>query len=309
MGLLLILALGIYGFVSALAIMLIARFLTKNIWVIGVLVITAVLIPTYDIIITNILGTYYCSQEPNPKTFISKKVEYPESIYWEDNVYPGFSKEDRALMIVNYLDGKHLKTMALNGDDGKVYVYKINAEANNYQLLQTTYTKEHERLLSQIDYQSKSKEENENLIAKNKQVLQKIDETINNYVDSILYTQEIYTKETMPKMNYTVMFDEVKLNAFSRKFLYSDETKIIDNQTGENIAYNRRVMRFFYNAFPDVAKGNIYYYPTAMCGASHLYYDGDGFKYIGYYGSAKHKKGEKGSGLKGEKGSGLNSKL
>lgn len=81
---------------------------------------------TYDIIMT-----YYCKEEPNPKTFINKTIENPISIYWEDNVYPGFSKEDRELMIINYLNGKNLKTMALNGDDGKIYVYSVNE--NDYE--------------------------------------------------------------------------------------------------------------------------------------------------------------------------------
>jgi hypothetical protein len=89
------------------------------------LISIAFLLPfTYDIILTNILSAYYCLvASPHPKTKIEKKVEYPISIYWEDNVYPGFSKEDRELMIINYLNGVHLKTMALNGDNGKIYVY------------------------------------------------------------------------------------------------------------------------------------------------------------------------------------------
>lgn len=40
-------------------------------------------------------------------------------------------------------------------------------------------------------------------------------------------------------------FDEVKLDFISRKSLYSDETKIIDNNTNEILAYNRRIMPFF----------------------------------------------------------------
>lgn len=83
-----------------------------------------VLLPTYDIIVTNGLGAYYCLSSPNPKTYIKLTIEKPISIYWEDNVYPGFSIEDRKLMIMNYLDGKHLQTMALVGDDGKIYVYE-----------------------------------------------------------------------------------------------------------------------------------------------------------------------------------------
>ncbi len=188
---------------------------------------------TYDIIITNILSAYYCSQPPNPKTYIGKKVEYPISIYWEDNVYPGFSKEDRELMIINYLDGKHLKTMVLNAPDGKVYVYR--AKEGEYKAM---------------GYKEK------------------------DYAKMIMQRGEVYTKETMPKTNYTVTFNEIPLNSFARKFLYSDETKVIENNTSKVIAYNRRYMRFFYNILPDFEVGGRYYSPHPMCGerVPHLEY-------------------------------------
>ena len=190
---------------------------------------------TYDIIITNILSTYYCSQEPNPKTHIVKKVEYPESIYWEDNVYPGFSKADRELMIVNYLDGKHLKTMALNGDDGKVYMYHLKKP------LWERFKKSHHTLKS---------------VALRKA-----------YAEEIMKDKKVYTKESMPKLNYTVTFNEVKLNSFAHKFLYSDETKVIENKTKEVIAYNRRYMRLFYNIEPKFFGNDIYhYYKSILCG-------------------------------------------
>lgn len=204
-------------------------------WISIVIGLSFALFLTYDIIFTNIFGTYYCSQEPNPKTLINKKVEYPLSIYWEDNVYPGFNAEDRKLMIMNYLDGKHLKTMALNGDDGKVYVYHLN-----------------EPLWEDIRSEFSEKE----LYTKG----------FEKYAQTIMKNEKVYTKETMPKMNYTVTFDEVKLNAFARKFLYSDETKIVDNNTNKTIAYNRRVMRFFYNALPDIALGDRYYWQEPVCG-------------------------------------------
>jgi hypothetical protein len=210
---------------------------------------------TYDIIITNILSTYYCSQEPNPKTQIVKRVEYPESIYWEDNVYPGFSKDDRALMIINYLDGMHLKTMALNGDDAKVYVYHLDNP------LWDIFKKAHPTLKSTAFRKA--------------------------YAEEIMKDQKVYTKETMPKLNYNVTFNEVKLNSFARKFLYADETKIIENKTKEVIAYNRRYMRFYYTLVPDFAGGR-YYWQKPLCGESHLYYDGKGFNQIGYYASMKH---------------------
>ena len=191
---------------------------------------------TYDIIITNILSAYYCNTSPNPKTKIIKKVEYPISIYWEDNVYPGFNKKDRELMIINYLDGVHLKTMALNGDENKkVYVYHTNKDE----------------------------------IKKIKQKIKGIESVIKYnkaYAKEIMKTEQIFTKQTMPKTNYTVTFNEVKLNPFSRHFLYSDETKVIENKTSKVIAYNRRYMRFFYNIFPDVALGGRYYSPEPICG-------------------------------------------
>lgn len=258
MGMIIFFFLFLYVIAAVAVIALVRRFITTNLWVIAVLMSIALLLPTYDIIITNILGTYYCSQEPTPKTLIKKKVEYPLSIYWEDNVYPGFSAEDRKLMIMNYLDGKHLQKMALNGDDGKIYVYEVNAS-----VWESLKPLEQERRQIYFD-------------------------TIKAIGDVIMrQNQKIYTKETMPKMNYTVTFDEIHLNPLSRKFLYSDETKIIDNNSKETIAYNRRYMRFFYTLLPDFAGGR-YYWQESICGKSYLYYNGDNFQYISFYGSAEH---------------------
>jgi len=207
---------------------------------------------THDIIITNILSTYYCSQPPNPKTYIGKKVEYPISIYWEDNVYPGFSKEDRKLMIINYLDGKHLKTMALNGDDGKIYVYHLDRP------IWETFKQEFKEKYGKNPKRIPPNEKNN--------FLGSVYTVYDAYADKVMKTEKVYTKSTMPKTNYTVTFNEVKLPKFAREFLYSDETKVIENNTSKVIAYNRRYMRFFYKLFPDVALGNRYYYPHPMCG-------------------------------------------
>lgn len=226
-------------------------------WVHRTVLAIIFLIPTYDIIITNTLGAYHCLTTPS--TYISKKVEYPISIYWEDNVYPGFNEEDRKLMITNYLDGVHLKTMALNGDDGKIYIYETNASV-------WEQLKPLEKDRGQPYY-----------------------DMVSNIAQHIMETSEqIYTKETMPKANYTVTFDEVKLNPLSRMFLYSDETKIIDNNTNETIAYNRRVMRFFYNALPP-AGGNMFYSQYSVCGDSNFWFEYHIFKFNGAQTSNKHK--------------------
>lgn len=256
MGMIIGFFLLIYILVAMGVYRLTKRFIQQK-WVHRVVLVIIFLIPTYDIIITNTLGAYHCLTTPS--TYISKTVEYPESIYWEDNVYPGFNEEDRKLMIMNYLDGVHLKTMALNGDDGKVYTYEANA---------STW---------------------EQLNPLEKDRGQPYYDMVNAIAQTIMETSEqIYTKETMPKMNYTVTFDEVKLNPLSRKFLYSDETKVIDNQTGETIAYNRRVMRFFYNVFPDLVLGNRYYWKEPVCG-ERLSVSRSLFGYFGHFGSSWHK--------------------
>jgi len=237
MGMVIFFLLFLYVIAAVAVIALVRRYLTTNRWVIAVLMTIAILLPTYDIIITNVLGTYYCYSEPNPKTLIKKKVEYPISIYWENNIHQGFEAEGRGLMIINYLDGKHLQKMALNGNDGNIYVYEVNASVwEPLKLL------EQERGEKYFD-------------------------TIKAIGDAIIrQNQKIYTKETMPKMNYTVTFNEIKLNPLSQKFLYSDETKIINNNTKETVAYNRRIMHYFYNILPDFALGNRGYAPEPMCG-------------------------------------------
>ena len=189
-----------------------------------------ILFLTHDIIITNFLAYRICKAGPHPKTFIKKTVEYPESIYWEDNLYPGFDENDRLLMIRNYLDGVHLKTMALNGPDGMIYVY--------------TATKK--------DWRVRRSEEN---------YFDKLDEEAR----AIASRGIIFTKQNMPQVNYSIKFNVVPLTELEKKYLWSDEVAISDNRTNEIIAYNRRLMRRFYMIFPDVA-GHRYYFPEAMCG-------------------------------------------
>lgn len=200
-----------------------------------------ILIPAHDMIPTNILAWYHCKFDAAPQTFVKKRVEYPMSIYWENNVYSGFNAEERKLMITNYLDGIHLKTMALNGDDGKVYVYHLDRPVWDE-------------------------------INKEFQAEKTLEKARNEYVDFVVQSEKVYAKGTMPKMNYTVTFNEVKLPTLSSKFLYSDETKVIENNTSEIVAYNKRYMRFFYHAAADIEVGNRYYYPEPMCGEDTQYF-------------------------------------
>jgi hypothetical protein len=76
---------------------------------------------TYDIIITHALAWWFCRSEPNPKTFVVRKVAHPGSIYFEDNVFPGYHERDRLNTIANYLNGVDLTILAMNDPEGNVH--------------------------------------------------------------------------------------------------------------------------------------------------------------------------------------------
>ncbi len=172
---------------------------------------------THDIIISNYLAYRICRAAPRPKTFIKKTVEFPESIYWEDNVYPGFDQKDRLLMIRNYLDGIHLKTMALNSPDGSIYLF--TATAADWQ--------------KSKDIKARKREGN-------------YFDALDSEARAIALRGKIYTAETLPQTNYSVVFNPVELSPFERRYLWSDEVVITENTTGEVNAFNRRLMRRWY---------------------------------------------------------------
>jgi hypothetical protein len=241
-----------------------------------------------DVILSNTLGAYYCAQEPNPKTYIKHTVEEPISIYWEDNVYPGFDDADAELMVKNYLDGVHLQTMALNTPDGKVKVYsyanvpqsyidlvregyatdkewKIRKAASS-KAFEEAYDSKHGRYKEGYSRESSPLKELSAVfreIDAKKSALTKQIEAEKAKLDLVITET---TKEQMPQMSYTVKTDEVHLSDLARKVLYSDEIKITNNRAGEVIAYNRRIMQLFSAALlPDFQGGN-YYVPKALCG-------------------------------------------
>ncbi|MGD9971377.1 MAG: hypothetical protein AB7S65_13130 [Sulfuricurvum sp.] len=262
-----------------------------------------------DVILSNTLGAYYCAQEPNPKTYIKHTVEEPISIYWEDNVYPGFDDADAELMVKNYLDGVHLQTMALNTPDGKVRVYSYaNVPQSYIDLVKEGYATEKEWKVRkaassqafEAAYDSKRGKYKEGYsrdssplkelsaafreIDAKKSALTKQIEAEKAKLDLVITET---TKEQMAQMNYTVKTDEVHLSDLARKVLYSDEVKITDNRTKEVIAYNRRIMQLYSaTLMPDVAIGSRKFYPKPLCGRSGIeLFDEDVFTAIGRVGA------------------------
>ena len=255
------------------------------------ILITSFTLYASDVIFSNTLGAYYCAQEPNPKTYIKHTVEEPISIYWEDNVYPGFDTADAELMVKNYLDGVHLQTMALNTPDGKVRVYRYkelpqsyidlviegntidqewkvskqastNAFAEIYDAKKGKYKEGYSRDSSPLKELSAAFRD----IDDKKDALTKQIEAEKAKLTLIITEM---TKEQMLSTNFTIKIDEVHLSDLAKKVIYSDEVKITDNRSTEVIAYNRRIMQLYSaTLMPDFAMGNRYYYPRALCGNS-----------------------------------------
>ena len=206
-----------YMAVSAIVMVITAKY-TKRIWIRGIVAAALFLIPTYDIIITNILEVYYCATAP--KAFIKETVEYPQSIYFEDNVFNGFNEQDIEYMMNNYLDDIHLKTLALNLPDGNVAIYHYEKNQDEYDKIAKEVKQELGDKTSHYD---------------------DIRARIIKIIDS---NKIITTKDKMPKMNYTVLYDKVSLNRFASKYFHSDTMRIIDNKTNETIAFQQRYFMF-----------------------------------------------------------------
>jgi len=252
-------------------------------------------------------GMKYCSAEPNPKTWIGERVEVPESIYWEDELYNGFTDEDAKLMVTNYLDGVHLKTMALNTPEGKVKIYSYKDTPQSYiDLVEEGFivakkTKKQRVLFDKawLDYKVKILSKAEfKVISEEWTKLDKKKSSIQKQIEeaktklNLVITQ--ITKETMPKMNYTVTTKVIPLPDDARKYIYMDEVKVLDNHTDKTIAYNRRVMQLYSSSLlPDMVGGRRFV-PDSLCGdASPERFDEDVFQNIGRSGKlfpGKHKK-------------------
>ncbi|PHM16872.1 MAG: hypothetical protein CJD30_09280 [Sulfuricurvum sp. PD_MW2] len=261
--------------------------------------ITSITLYASDVILSNTLGAYYCAQEPNPKTYIKHTVEDPISIYWEDNVYPGFDDKDAELMVKNYLDGVHLQTMALNTRDGKVKMYfYVNIPQSYVALVKEGYTVTKEAQKKHAIFEDawkkyKAKEWTKaefDVVAKDSGEANKIKESLTKQIETEKVKLDLVITETtrdqMPQMNYTVKTEEVHLSDLASKVLYSDEVKVTDNRTKEVIAYNRRIMQLYSaSLIPDVAMGGRRFYPHPLCGKSGIeIFDEDVFTAMGRVG-------------------------
>jgi len=188
---------------------------------------------------------------------IHQTIGSPQSVFWLDNVWPGFDEYGRHWMVANYLDGKHLKVLAMNGDDGKIYLYRatetdfIGSEKLRMQ---------HERLIEkkkELEARAKQAGRAGRTEEKDKlwQAIQDehhpeiralgYGEKRKQEVNTIFSRPEIYQKvEELPLINYLVEFNPISLTSIEKKFLWADEIRITSTQSGETIAYSKRYMSY-----------------------------------------------------------------
>lgn len=257
-------------------------------------------------------GMKYCSAEPNPNTWIGEVVEVPVSIYWEDELYNGFTDEDAKLMVKNYLDGVHLQTMALNTPDGNVKIYSFKDAPQSYidlvkegfavaeewkvrkkassEAFDKVYDKSSSKFRDGYSKESSPLKELSAAFRETEQKKSSIQKQIEEEKAKLNLVITQTTKEAMPKMNYTVTTKVIPLPEDAKKYIYMDEVKVIDNTANKVIAYNTRVMqRYSSSLVPDMVGGRIFTSEPLCGGKTPKIFDHDVFISIGHLTNARAK--------------------
>lgn len=278
------------GFISLVLYLLRRRLGVIGRIIVGILLILA---PFTDVFITKciMMGVKF---NHSPLQKISRTVENPESILWLDEVWPGFDEYGRHWMVESYLDGVHLKSLALNGDDGKIYLYKASIQdfagsevvrpefehlSKKILLLENEKNEIWKKRVAEAKKAKidkwpwpKTREKHNHAtrelklkIQENKSLLKDL-----NYknirkqeIDKIFAKPEIYTSRSdLPPAKYLVHLQPLPLYNWQKKFVWCDEIMINDIAQEETMAFSRRCLG--YNPFTTVN------YP----GKDHSFYGG-----------------------------------
>jgi|GEM_PF-2884572 hypothetical protein len=130
MGMAYLLILIVYVAIAISIYKIIKRF-TEKVWIKRLVIAFFILLPTYDIIITQALLFYYCNFTEKEKVY--ERVENPESVYIEDAIptLKSVSKSDKEFMPKQYLQKKHsLQSLELYNGEKSVLHYSLDADGN-----------------------------------------------------------------------------------------------------------------------------------------------------------------------------------
>lgn len=239
--------------VGAAILLVVTRKLTKSKRIFALVALALILFPFRRLIFYEALFAYY---ERTPLQEIRQTVDSPVSVYWEDNVWPGFDEYGRHWMVKNYLDGVHLQALALNGDDGKIYLYRATKEdfAESAKLLAEVERLEAEHEALKVEAKQSSMDRNDPLWVKSRndaettRVLrwERYEPQKEREVAQIIDRAEIHQDiTTLPAMNYRVKFNPLPKSLVVNndyKILHADRISIIDTRANQEIAFSRRYM-------------------------------------------------------------------
>lgn len=196
--------------------------------------------------------------ERQPLQEISQVIESPISLYWQDNVWPGFDEYGRSWMIDQYLDGVHLKVLALNGEDNKIYLYRAEREelAESLKALETlkqrkadvdAYVEKNRIHIKQYGRPIEGSGDHINKVLDPPYIaaLQKYNRIKQLVVKRITERVEVFdSPEQLPPIAYRVDFNIVKTGYPASSLFHSDEIIITDIKKDKIIAFSRRYMAY-----------------------------------------------------------------
>jgi len=190
-----------------------------------------------------------------PLQHITRSVKQPDSVLWIDMVWPGFDEYGRHWMVTNYLDGVHLKMLALNGDDGKIYFYQ--ATLNDFSGSEEIRP-EHDRLKTHITELEKKAMKIGKNGGNNSKLWQEIRKEYYPRLKALGYDRQrkkeinlIFSRpvvyqdlKQVPATNYLVELKRTRLSRWEERFVWCDEIRIHDNVREEDIAFSKRCLGY-----------------------------------------------------------------
>jgi len=244
---------GAYASLIALVVLLLHKLGLGLPWKI-IAVTILLLAPFWDIFVSKAIMWNY-SRHNNPLQVIDRTISSPESVLWIDNVWPGHDEYSRYHMVASYLDGIHLKTLAIKGEDAQIYLYRATkddfAESEKIQPQHEKLSLKIERLEKEAKTVGRNGGDNKKLWKVIRQIhepeikqlgYKKIRE---KEIRKIFANPIIYKNvNEIPLTNYHVTFNRNCLPEWQEKFVWCDEVTIFDNIKNEKIAFSKRCMGY-----------------------------------------------------------------
>ncbi len=219
-----------------------------------IITIALLLAPFWDMILAKgIMWNYAWKNIPLQK--ITRTVEMPESVLWIDEVWPGFDAYGRHWMVANYLDGVHLKTLILNEDDNRFYLYHATIEDFAASEKIRPEYEQMSRMISKLKSEAKAAAHKPGGNRELWQVIRQVHEprlkklgyeqTRKREIEQIFARGKVYeSQSSLPPVKYRVAFRRHRLSAWQERFVWCDEIRIYDNIRHEDIAFSKRCLGY-----------------------------------------------------------------